>query len=78
MKIILQIFPPVGLAIHCITRSLELLIRVVEHRGYKCVYDIGVLVLLAIALVRIVPFLRILDIKSNILRVLLELPYPLG
>ena len=62
MKIILQIFPPVGLAIHSITRLFELLIRVIEHRGYKCVYGIGVLVLLTIAFMRIVPNLRVLDV----------------
>lgn len=62
MKIIFQIFPPVGLAIHRITRHLELLIRVIEHRGYKCVYGIGVLVLLAIAFMRIVPYLCVLDV----------------
>lgn len=62
MKIILQIFPPVGLAIHSITRCLELLIGVIEHRGYKCVYGIGVLILLTIALMRIVPYLCVLDV----------------
>lgn len=62
MKIIFQIFPPIGLAIYSITRSLELLIRVIEYRGYKCVYGIGVLVLLAIALMRIVPNLCVFDV----------------
>lgn len=62
MKIIFQICPPVGLAIHSITRFFELLVRVIEHRGYKCVNGIGVLVLLAIALMRIVPNLCVLDV----------------
>ena len=56
---------------------VEILVRFKEERRHKSVNGIVVLVRLAVALVRIVPFLCVLDIKSNILRVLLELSYPL-
>ena len=57
---------------------VEILVRFKEECRHESVNDIVVLIRLAVALVRIVPFLCVLDIKSNILRVLLELLYPLG
>ena len=57
---------------------VKILVRFKEECRHESVNGIVVLVCLAVALVRIVPFLCVLDIKSNILRVLLELLYPLG
>lgn len=57
---------------------VKILVRFKEECRHESVNGIVVLVCLAVALMCIVPFLCILDIKSNILRVLLELPYPLG
>ena len=62
MKIIFQVFPPVGLAIHRITRFFKLLIRVIEYIRYESIDSIIVLILLTIALMRIVPNLCVLDV----------------
>ena len=57
---------------------VKILVRFKEECCHESVNGIVVLVCLAVALVCIVPFLRILDIESYILRVLLELLYPLS
>ena len=57
---------------------VKILVRFKEECRHESVNGIVVLVCFAVSLVRIVPFLCVLDIKSNILRVLLELLYPLG
>lgn len=56
---------------------VEILVRFKEECRHESVNGIVVLIRLAVALMCIVPFLCVLDIKSNILMVLLELPYPL-
>ena len=57
---------------------VEILVRFKEECRHESVNGIVVLVCLPVVLMRIVPFLRVLDIKAGILRVLLELPYPSG
>ena len=57
---------------------VEILVRFKEECRHESVNGIVVLVRLAVVLMCIIPFLCVLDIKSNVLRVLLELPYPLG
>ena len=57
---------------------VEILVRFKEECRHESINGIVVLVRLAVVLMCIIPFLCVLDIKSNVLRVLLELPYPLG
>lgn len=57
---------------------VEILVRFKEECRHESVNGIVVLVRLAVVLMCIIPFLCVLDIKSNVLRVLPELPYPLG
>ena len=57
---------------------VKILVRFKEECRHESVNSVAVLVCFAVYLVRTVPFLCVLDIKSNILRVLLELLYPLG